>query len=202
MTDPKMDAIVALADPFALFRVWLAEAEKTEPNDANAMALATAGASGAPSVRMMLLKEVDGRGFVFYTNLESRKGEELAANRRVALCFHWKTLRRQVRVEGEVEPVLSAEADAYFHSRPRGSQIGAWASIQSRPLAERTELLRRVEDFTAKFADAEVPRPLHWSGFRVLPARIEFWLDREFRLHDRLVYHRVGDGWRTERLYP
>jgi len=151
---------------------------------------------------MVLLKDVDPRGFVFYTNLESRKGVQLHENPRAGLCFHWKSLRRQVRVEGAVESVEPAEADAYFASRPRSSQIGAWASSQSRPLATRFELERRIAIYTAKFGLGAVPRPPHWSGFRVLPSRIEFWEERPFRLHDRLVYHRAEAGWTTERLYP
>jgi len=189
-------------DPYTLFQSWFKEAEAREPNDPNAMALATADASGVPTVRMVLLKGVDARGFVFYTNLESRKGVQLQENPRAGLCLHWKSLRRQVRVEGSVEPVDAAEADAYFATRARSSQIGAWASSQSRPLAGRFELEGRIARFTAKFGLGAIPRPPHWSGFRVLPSRIEFWEERPFRLHDRLVYHRVEAGWTTERLYP
>jgi pyridoxamine 5'-phosphate oxidase len=180
----------------------LRQASAKEPNDPNAMALATVGADGMPSLRMVLLKGRDERGFVFYTNQESRKGEQLQAQPKAALCLYWKSLKKQVRIEGEVEQVTAAEADDYFASRHRSSQIGAWASQQSRPLAGRFELEKRIAQFTAKFGLGAVPRPVHWSGFRVLPGRIEFWEERPFRLHDRLVYHRQGNGWRTERLYP
>lgn len=186
----------------ALFSEWLKDAEKSEPNDPNAVALATADEVGQPSLRMVLLKGLDEQGFAFYTNLESRKGEQLIVNPRAALLFHWKSLRRQVRVEGPVSPVSAEEADAYFASRPRQSQLGAWASQQSRPLESRFALEKRVALFAAKFGVGTVPRPAHWSGFRLAPSRIEFWQDGAFRLHDRLVYHREDQGWRTERLYP
>jgi pyridoxamine 5'-phosphate oxidase len=189
-------------DPYARFAACMQEATASEPNDPNAVCLATATADGRPSARMVLLKGIDARGFVFYTNLESRKGEELGANPQAALCFHWKTLARSVRVEGPVEPVSAEEADAYYASRARGSRIGAWASRQSRPLEGRWALEKSVAEYTLKFGVGSIPRPAFWSGFRVLPARIEFWRDMPFRLHDRQVFHRQGDGWRIEALYP
>jgi pyridoxamine 5'-phosphate oxidase len=191
-----------LSEPFDLFQSWFKDAEAKEPNDPNAMALATVGPDGMPSVRMVLLKEADPRGFVFYTNYQSRKGEHLLADPKAALSFHWKSLRRSVRIEGEAEPTSAEEADAYFATRHRSSQIGAWASDQSRPLEGRYALETRVAKFAAKFGIGAVPRPPHWSGFRVKPRRIEFWEDRPFRLHDRLVYLREGEGWTTMRLYP
>ena len=190
------------AEPFRLFDAWFEEAKAKEPNDPEAMTLATVGADGMPSARMVLLKSADPRGFVFYTNYESRKGQQLLNHRQAALCFHWKSLRRSVRIEGMAEPTSPEEADAYFASRPRSSQIGAWASDQSRPLEGRFALEARVAKFTAKFAIGLVPRPPHWSGFRVSPSRIEFWEDRPFRLHDRMVYTRDGTGWLMTKLYP
>ena len=189
-------------DPYTLFAEWMAEATASEINDPNAMCLATCTADGRPSARMVLLKGVDDRGFVFYTNLESRKGGELAANPQAALCFHWKSLARSVRVEGEVEPVSDAEADAYYQSRSRGSRIGAWASRQSRPLEGRFALEKAVAEYTLKFGVSEVPRPAHWSGLRVLPRRMEFWRDMPFRLHERRVFKAAAGGWETEALFP
>lgn len=188
--------------PFERFGRWLAEAEEKEPNDPNAMALATATSGAAPSVRMVLLKEWDEAGFVFYTNFESRKADELTANDQAALLFHWKSLRRQVRIDGRVTPVDAATADAYFASRPRDAQIGAWASDQSRPLAGRFELEKRVAKYAAKHAVGPVPRPPHWSGFRLAPHAIEFWISHRFRLHKRELYERADAGWTVQELFP
>jgi pyridoxamine 5'-phosphate oxidase len=189
-------------DPLALFEDWFEAARAAEPNDPNAMSLATIGAGGAPSVRIVLLKGFDAQGFVFYTNSESRKGAELAANAQAALCFHWKSLRRQVRIEGSIEPASAAEADAYFASRSRESRIGAWASAQSRPLASRAELEARVREVEARFLDAAVPRPAHWRGYRLAPCYFEFWHDRPHRLHDRISFAAEQGQWRRDRLYP
>ena len=194
--------VTTTSDPIAQFRAWLEEAKRSEPADPNAVCLATATADGRPSARMVLLKDVDARGFVFYTNIESRKGTELAANPQAALCFHWKTLARSVRVDGAVEPVSDAEADAYYASRARTSRIGAWASRQSRPMETRFALEKAVAEYTLKFGLGEIPRPPHWSGLRILPARIEFWRDMPFRLHERRVFTLGEDGWRIEMLFP
>jgi len=195
-----MDEITEV-EPLAPFQRWLDEAWKSEPN-AHAMTLATATPEARPSVRAVLLKGLDQRGFVFYTNLASRKSEELFTNPRAALCFLWKSLNRQVRVEGFVEQVADNEADTYFATRPRDSQIGAWASDQSRPLDSRALLERRVEEFSRHFGGDNVSRPAYWSGFRVVPQRVEFWQERPSRLHDRLLFVCEGEGWRRERLFP
>ena len=201
---PKLEGrgIPQAADPFALFRDWMAEAAGSEVNDPNAMTVATCTADGTPSARIVLLKDFDRSGFVFYTNKQGRKGGELLANPRAALLFHWKTLQRQVRIEGTVEHVIDAEADAYYATRARISRLGAWASDQSRPLPSRAELERRVAELDARYPGEAIPRPPHWSGFRVRPERIEFWQDMPFRLHDRRVYTKAGEGWTTESPYP
>jgi len=194
---------VTATEPLDLFEEWFALAREGEPNDAEAMALATATPDGGPSVRMVLLKGHGPDGFVFYTNLDSRKGAELAANPRAALLFHWKSLRRQVRIEGAIEAVSDAEADAYFATRSRDSQLGAWASYQSRPLDARSTFEKRYEDMQRRFEDDDVPRPQRWSGFRVTPDLIEFWEDRPHRLHDRRVFRlNAGGGWTEGLLYP
>jgi pyridoxamine 5'-phosphate oxidase len=201
---PDDSAFFASHDPFALFAEWLTAARAKEPNDPNAMTLATVDAEGMPDARMVLLKDVDADGFVFYTNLESAKGRQLAATPRAALVFHWKSLRRQVRVRGAVAPVSAEEADAYFASRARDSQIGAWASAQSRPLEGRLALEKAAASLAVRFGLGAIPRPPFWSGFRLEPVAIEFWRDRPFRLHDRLVFSRPepDSAWTSSRLYP
>jgi pyridoxamine 5'-phosphate oxidase len=189
-------------DPFALFEIWMAEAASAEPADPNAMTLATVGANGAPSARIVLLKDMSREGFVFYTNTQSRKGVELAAHAQVALLFHWKSLARQIRVEGVASPVSEAEADRYYATRPRLSRLGAWASDQSRPLADRADLEARVAAMEQRYPGDHIPRPPHWSGYRVVPAYFEFWQDMPFRLHDRLVFKRDGQAWRDAKIYP
>ena len=191
-------------DPFEQFRRWFADAEASEVNDPNAMTVATADSDGRPSARILLLKDFDDQGFVFYTNTQSDKGRELEHNPLAALCFHWKSLRRQVRITGAVQYVTPEEADAYFQSRARGSRIGAWASQQSSPLADRETLMADVARVEKQYDGGEVPRPPHWSGFRLVPTRIEFWHDGEFRLHDRLIFTRPQSGaaWSLQRLYP
>lgn len=198
------DDFTAAAEPWGLFAQWLAEAEASEINDPNAMALATVDADGLPDVRMVLLKGFDTNGFVFYTNSQSAKGEELQANNRAALVLHWKSLRRQVRARGPVEIVSAAEADAYFASRPHGSQIGAWASDQSRPLPDRATLEAKVADLSARYGEKAPPRPPYWLGYRIVPSQIEFWHDQRSRLHDRIRFLREQDGaaWQRQRLYP
>lgn len=200
--DEDQGEVFTKEDPLALFVEWFELAKKKEPNDANAMALATVDADGLPNVRMVLLKDIDAKGLTFFTNLESAKGCELAANPKAALCFHWKSIRRSVRFRGAVSPVSAAEADAYFATRARTAQIGAWASAQSRPLEGRFALEKEIARETARFGIGAVPRPGHWSGFRLAPKEIEFWVNRPFRLHDRLQFLRAGDRWTTRRLYP
>ena len=190
-------------DPFALFEQWFAQAQASEPNDPDAMALATSTPDGRPSVRMVLMRLHGREGFGFFTNLQSRKGEEIAANAQAALCIHWKSLRKQVRAEGRLEQVSEADADAYFASRSRDSRIGAWASGQSRPLDSRATFIDRIEQTKASFGEGEVARPPHWSGFRLVPERIEFWEDGEFRLHHRRLFtHRADGSWDQGLLYP
>jgi pyridoxamine 5'-phosphate oxidase len=191
-------------DPMQQFDIWFKDAEAHELNDPNAMTVATADANGRPSARILLLKGQDAKGFVFYTNMNSRKGGELQVNPFVSLCFHWKSLRRQVRIEGPIEQVSDDEADSYFNSRARGSRIGAWASQQSQPLADRETLMNAVAELEEKFAGAPIPRPPHWTGQRLRPLQIEFWEDGEFRLHDRFVFQRptVDDAWSMQRLSP
>lgn len=191
-------------DPFALFSAWLDAAGESEPNDPNATALASVDEAGLPDVRMVLLKGFDERGFVFYTNFESAKGRQILASRKAAMCFHWKSLRRQVRLRGPVEIVSDEEADAYFAERPRGSRVGAWASHQSRPLESRALIEERVAELSERYGEGDIPRPPHWSGFRITPIQIEFWQDGQFRLHDRAIFRRTEPGapWTVERVYP
>jgi pyridoxamine 5'-phosphate oxidase len=193
---------LAVDEPIVLFNEWLKQAGASELNNPNACALATADKSGKPSVRMVLLKGVDERGFVFFSNSESQKGIELSENPNASLCFHWKSLDRQVRVDGAVEKVTTREADAYFESRARESQIGAWASKQSQKLKSRLDLEKRIDQFTVKFGIKEIPRPECWEGYRVIHEKIEFWAEKKFRLHDRYVYRRSGTEWQLSKLYP
>jgi pyridoxamine 5'-phosphate oxidase len=200
--DEDQGEVFTREDPLALFLDWFELAKKKEPNDANAMALATVDAAGLPNVRMVLLKDIDASGLTFFTNFESAKGRELSMNGKAALCFHWKSIRRQVRFRGVVAPVTAAEADAYFATRARDAQIGAWASAQSRPMEGRFALEKEIAKHAARFGLGKVPRPAHWSGFRLSPVEIEFWVNRPFRLHDRRQFRREGAGWRVASLYP
>jgi len=200
--NPLTNDFTESTEPFELFRQWLADASQSEPNDPNAFALSTVDSDGMPNVRMVLLKGYDTSGFVFYTNFESTKGREILGSMKAAMCFHWKSLRRQVRIRGTVETVSNEEADEYYASRPRGSRIGAWASKQSRPLENRFALEKAVAEYTAKYAIGDIPRPPYWSGFRIVPVSIEFWHDRPFRLHDRVIFTHAEGGWNKTRLYP
>jgi pyridoxamine 5'-phosphate oxidase len=202
VTSAEPPPLLSETDPFALFDAWFQEAVAKEANDANAMALATVDETGLPDVRMVLLKDVDPSGFVFYSNVESAKGVELAGQPKAALLFHWKSLRRQVRIRGTVTPTTAEEADAYFATRARPAQLGAWASDQSRTLPDRLALEKRIAEVGLRFGLGKVPRPPHWSGFRVAPQSIEFWRDRPFRLHERLLFERADGGWTTRRLFP
>lgn len=199
---PDDAAFFAESAPLALFASWLKQAREKEPNDPNAMALATVDADGLPDVRMVLLKDVGPEGFSFYTNFDSAKGRQLAAHPKAALCFHWKSLRRQVRVRGTISPVPAAEADAYFATRDRGARLGAWASAQSRPLETRLALEQAIAEHTVRFGLGDIPRPPHWGGLRLSPLSLEFWRDRPFRLHDRLRFDHGPDGWTRTRLFP
>lgn len=200
--DPEIPDFTLAEDPFALFGAWMREAEAAEPEDPNAMALATAGSDGLPDVRIVLLKGFDARGFVFYTNVESAKGEELAQNPQAALVLHWKSLRRQVRARGPVSRVTAEEADAYFASRHPQSRLGAHASRQSRPLADRATLMAAVAELAARYENEPIPRPENWTGFRIAPVTMEFWQNGDYRLHDRVRFTRDGAGWSRARLYP
>jgi len=203
MTDPMYAPdFLAETEPFGLVKAWCAEAREKEPRDANAAQIASVDADGMPNVRTVLVKDQGADGFVFYTNFESAKGRELLASRKAALLYYWKSLSRQIRVRGTIETVSAQAADAYFATRPRDAQLGAWASHQSAQMAARAEFVERFETMSERFANSPVPRPPHWSGFRLVPSYIEFWQERPFRLHDRLAFTRVGDRWSRSLLYP